>query len=84
MLGLLVEFDSENKRESRTVHQGQIQLCLLDVVVKEVEIFNHEFDDLRVVAYIRAVSAILCRLQLDEASLSFLVPVSDDLARLKA
>lgn len=66
------------------MHQGQTQLCLLDVVVKEVEIFNHESDDLRVVAYIRAVSAVLCRLQLDDASLSFLVPVSDDLAKLEA
>ena len=66
------------------MHRGQIQLCLLDVVVKGVEIFNHDFDDLRVVAYTRTVSAILCRLQLDDASLSFLVPVSDDLAKSKA
>ena len=52
----------------------------LNPVVKEVEVLNHEFDDLRVVIHTRAVGAIWCCCQLNDSSLSFLSIVSHSLA----
>jgi len=72
-------------RGRRRIKDGPRRLVgELSAVVEQIEVFNHQFDDFRVVACIRAVNAILYRLQLDDTSLSFLVSVIDDLARLEA
>ena len=51
----------------------------LSVVVEEVEILDHELDDFRIIAYIRAVGAILHCCKLDNSGLSFLPLVSGGL-----
>lgn len=44
----------------------------LSAVVGQIKVLNHQFDNLRVVADIRAVVAILCCCQLDDPGLSLL------------
>lgn len=44
----------------------------LSAVVEQIKVLNHQFDNLRVVAYIRAVVAILCCYQLHDPGLPLL------------
>lgn len=48
----------------------------LSAVVEQIKVFDHEFHDFRVVAYIRAVGAILYCCKLDNSGLSLLSLVS--------
>jgi hypothetical protein len=54
----------------------------LTSVVEEVEVLDHELDNLRFVANIRSVGAIMCRFELDDSGFSLLLTVSDDVARV--
>ena len=55
----------------------------LSAVVEQIKVFEHEFHDFRVVAYIRAVGAILHCCKLDDSGLSLLSLVSGGLVNME-
>lgn len=81
-LGMFNEIAFGNRRWRGVVlvgyHIGEVAS-----VAEEIEVLNHEFDDLRIVASIRGIGTILCRSKLDNSGLSFLALVSDDLTMKK-
>lgn len=55
----------------------------LSAVVEQIKVFEHEFHDFRVVAYIRAVGAILHCCKLDNSGLSLLSIISGGLVKME-
>jgi hypothetical protein len=67
---LVVKLSAAGWRETA----GRIRALVkeLSAVVEQIKVLNHQFDNLRVVADIRAVVVILCCCQLDDPGLSLL------------
>lgn len=72
-------FGSGCRRSSGTFRR----LGELTSVVEEVEVLDHELDNLRFVANVRSVGAIMYRFELDDSGFSLLLTVSDDVARVQ-
>jgi len=81
-LGVLdyVAFDIQRRRSNGACRRPVGEL---GAVVEQIEVFDHESHDLRVVAYIRAVGAILHCCKLDNSGLSLLSLVSGGLVSVE-
>lgn len=81
-LGMLdyVAFDIQRRKSNGACRRSVGER---GAVIEQIEVFDHEFHDLRVVAYIGAVGAILHCCKLDNSGLSLLSVVSGGLVNME-